>query len=113
MYLTLQEAKAQCRVDHSDEDTDIILKVQQASSMVKGYLKTTSPFEPDRDDEHNPLYDSNDEPITDSSIVRYEVKAATAIIFQQLYDRTFEASPGYLPDAAVAILYPLRDPTLA
>jgi hypothetical protein len=115
MYITLAQAKTQCRVDHPDEDTDIILKVQQASAMVKNYLKDASPFEPVRDGDDNPLYDSNDELIDDVALddVRYEIKAATAILFQKLYDRTFEAKPGYLPDEVVAILYPLRDPALA
>jgi hypothetical protein len=115
MYISLAQAKMQVRADHDDEDADIIFKVQQASSMVKNYLKGASPFEPLRDGDDNPMYDSNDELIDDVALddVRYEVKAATQVIFQLLYDRTYTAKPGYLPDEAVSILYPIRDPALA
>ena len=115
MYISLSDAKAQCRVDHSDEDSYIILQIQAASSMVKNYLKGVDPYEPMRDSSDTPLYDSAGYAIKDIDLddIRYEVKAATAILVQKLYDRTFDASPGYLPAEVVAILYPLRDPTLA
>jgi thioredoxin-related protein len=115
MYISLAEAKVECRIDHDLEDSDIIGKIQSASSMVKAYIKDTSPYEPLRDAEDNPRFDSNDEPLTDEDLneIRYEVRAATTILVRKLVDRTLESRPGYLPDEVQAILYPLRTPTLA
>lgn len=115
MYISLEEAKSHCRVDHDTDDSDIIGKIEAASSMVKNYLKDMSPYEPARDSEDNPTYDSNGDPLTDEDLnaIRYEVRAATAILVQKLYDQTLDSMPGYLPNEVQAILYPLRTPTLA
>lgn len=118
MYVTLSEAKDHCRVDHDADDFDLMTKIQAASSMVKGYLKTASAYEPQRDDDDDPILDSNGYPevALDSSgnkTVRYEVRAATLILVQKLYDQEYEFNAGYLPDEVVSILYPLRDPALA
>ncbi len=115
MYISLCEAKAHCRVDHDVDDVDILGKIEAASSMVKNYLKSTSPYEPARDSEDNPTFDSNGDPLTDEDLnaIRYEVRAATAILVQKLYDQTLDSQPGYLPNEVQAILYPLRTPTLA
>lgn len=115
MYVSLCDAKSHCRVDHDDDDIDLLGKIEAASSMVKNYLKSASPYEPERDANDDPIYDSNDELLIDESLnsVRYEVKAATLILVQMLYDQTYEFRPGYLPDPVQAILYPLRDPALA
>jgi hypothetical protein len=59
--------------------------------------------------------DSKGDPLMDTDLneIRYEVRAATAILVQQLYDQTLDSEPGYLPKEVMAILYPLRTPTLA
>jgi len=115
MYISLLEAKSHCRVDHDLDDVDLVGKIEAASSMVKNYLKDNTPYEPARDDEDNPTVDSNGDPLTDEDMhaIRYEVRAATAILVQKLYDQTLDSEPGYLPKEVQAILYPLRTPTLA
>jgi len=115
MYISLNEAKTHCRVDHDLDDSDLIGKIQAASSMVKSYLKDVTPYEPARDSEDNPTVDSNGDPLTDADLneIRYEVRAATAILVQKLYDQTLDSQPGYLPAEVQAILYPLRTPTIA
>ena len=118
MYITLCDAKDHCRVDHDNDDIDLTIKIQAASAMVKNYLKSASAYEPMRDDDDTPILDSNGYPevMVDSSgykAVRYEVRAATLILVQKLYDQEYEFNAGYLPDEVVSILYPLRDPALA
>jgi hypothetical protein len=110
MYVDLSQAKDHLRVDHDSEDMDIQLKILQASSLIKSYLKSASPYEPLMDGEDNPTLDSSGEPVA-----RYEVQAATLVMVQYLYDRDLAGTmtPGYLPDAVVSMLYPLRDPALA
>ena len=115
LYVSLADAKTHCRVTHNEDDYDIIGKIESASSMVKNYLKSVSPFEPERDADDTPLYDSSGYSITDESLdsVRYEVRAAVLILVQKLYDQELDTTPGYLPVEVQAILYPLRDPTIA
>lgn len=115
MYISLLEAKAQCNVDHDEADTKLIGYIESASSMVKNYIKDVSPYEPARDNEDNPRFDSNDEPLTDEDLnaYRHEVRAATAILVQKLFDQVLDSQPGYLPNEVQAILYPLRTPTIA
>jgi hypothetical protein len=116
MYVDLCQAKDHLRVDHDSEDMDIQLKILQASSLIKSYLKSASPYEPLRDGEDNPTLDSSGEPEFEAPpLARYEVQAATLVMVQYLYDRDLAGTmtPGYLPDAVVSMLYPLRDPALA
>ena len=116
LYVCLADAKAQCRVDHSEDDSMITSYIESASSMVKNYLKNVSPYEPERsvvDD--TPVYDSNGYSVKDDDLndIRYEVKAAVLILVQMMYDQEYTFRPGYLPDPVQAILYPIRDPALA
>lgn len=122
-YVTLQQAKDHLRVDHDAEDNDIELKIVAASSAVKSYLKSASPYEPLRDSNDTPLLDSNDLPIPEEDsngdpILRWEVRAAVLILLGILYrDRDGQEmkdwAPGYLPAPVTALLYPLRDPAFA
>ena len=119
-YIALCDAKAHLRVDHDEDDIDITNKIIQASSLVKSYIKTASPYEPSRDANDDVVLDSNDEvEDADAYTYRYEVQAATLLLVQYLYEQTMEsrysiASPGvFLPPEIAALLYPLRDPTLA
>lgn len=116
MYVCLEDARAQCRVDHREDDQRIIGHIEQASSMVKNYLKSVSPYEPQRsvvDD--TPVYDSNGFSVKDDDLdlIRYEVRCAVLLIVEKLYDSTYDSPPGYLPNEVQAILYPIRDPALA
>lgn len=120
MFATLEQAKAQIEMDHDDSDDLILRYLRTASSVVKNYLKSASPFEPERDDDFNPVVDSNGDVVyaLDSSgdrIIRYEVQAATLLmVAYQFKDRDNNAGgeyeQGYLPKPVTALLYPLRDP---
>lgn len=114
-YVTVTDAKTWCRIDEDEDDLTVRLLINAASSAVKNYLKTTSPFDPDRDENDNPILDSNGD-IELLDYVRPEVRVATLFLVAEWY-KNREASQdlalghGYLPAPVVAILYPLRDPT--
>ena len=117
-YVTLAEAKSHLRVTHTDDDSDIMLKIQAASSAVKNYMKEFSVYEPARDVDEDWEVDSNWEPVIDEDsntvrAVRFEVKAAVLILTQKFYDQDYDFTPGYLPAEVMSLLYPLRDPALA
>lgn len=120
-YVTLTEAKAHLRVDFSDEDTAIELLIGAASSAVKNYLKSASVYEPERDEDDTPIYDSDGFPEIDEDsntprTVRLEVKQAVLILVGEWYKNRESAQdmidPGHLPVPVMSLLYPLRDPAL-
>lgn len=115
MLVSLEQAKAHLRMDHDFDDSDITLKIEGASAAVLDYLK----------DYADSFLDSNGEVIEDSNgnpDVPYQVKAATLLMLGDLYANR-EPIPtdpvdaqygyGYLPRAVIALLYPLREPTIA
>ena len=109
MLVTLDEASDHLRRDTTDDDDDLTLKIMAASQAVQNYLKTTSPYE----------LDSNDDVVTDSDgdpVVRFEVRAAVLMLVGELYrHRDGDGSNwgfGYLPLPVRAMLYPLRTPTM-
>lgn len=122
-YVTLCLAKDHLKVDHDEDDFEIERKIEAASSMVKSYIKTTSPYEPARDANDDPVLDSagySEDAYTEDGelAVRYEVQAATLLLVQLMYDQTLHeryahGHGGFLPPEVSAILYPLRDPTFA
>ena len=117
-FVSLAEAKAHLRVTHDMDDADIRLKIKAASGAIKNYMGDKSVYEPDRNLDDDPLLDSNWEPIvagetTGTTVVRWEVRAATLIMIQKLYDQEYDFEPGYLPPEVTALVYPLRDPALA
>lgn len=98
--VSLDEARDHLRIDTTDGDSDLQLKVDAASESVLSYLKLQT--EPDP--------------------VPAVVKAATLQLLGEMYkNREAEqdgAVPtqfgyGYLPRPVIALLYPLRDPSLA
>jgi hypothetical protein len=110
MLVTLEQAKQHLRIDHDDEDNDLILKIHAASGAVVNYLKSGADIFLDSNGE--PVYDSSDEPIG----MPFVVKAAVLLILGFLYkDRDENAGDayeqGFLPKPVTALLYPLRDPT--
>ena len=123
-YVDICLAKDHLRVTHDDDDISINAKIEQASSMVKSYIKGASPYEPFRDSNDDPELDSdgnfvNADPIAGKKTIRYEVQAATLLLVQLMYDGTLHErySPSqphnFLPPEVAAILYPLRTPTFA
>jgi hypothetical protein len=112
MLVSLAQASAHLRRDTSEDDPDLVLKIQAASAAVINYLKEGKA----------PIIDSNGGIDVDSSGdilgVPPEVQAATLILVGVLYrDRDFQDpaqwKPGYLPEAVKSLLYPLRNPSLA
>ena len=103
MIVTLQEARAQARVDESEADAELTLKIMAASKAVVTYLK-----------------------LADEAAIPVDVlpvaKLATLIMVAEYYKNREAAQDGevdsrygygYLPRPAVALLYPYRDPTVA
>jgi hypothetical protein len=85
-------------------------------------MKTASVYEPERDEDDDPILDSDGWPEVDydsntPKTVRFEVRAAVLILIAEWF-KNREASQdggighGYLPAPVVALLYPLRDPAL-
>lgn len=103
MIVTLQEARDHLRSDTSDDDADLTLKIQAASSAVVTYLKV-----------------ADDAAIPAAALPA--AKAACLILVGEFYanregeqggavDQQF--GYGYLPRPVVALLYPYRDPSIA
>lgn len=106
MFITLQEAKAQLRVDTDADDSDIELKIHAASGAVRNYLKSSAD-----------LY-FDEAGVVIPAAIPDEVKVATQIMLGHLYkDRDEDSSGafehGFLPRPVTALLYPLRTPALA
>lgn len=114
-FITLEDAKFQCRVDADITIEDPLLNafIEAASGAVINYLKETA----------EDFVDSSGELIVDSSgndAVPAEVKQAVRVLVAIFYrDREGEGGMinpafdrGYLPAPVTALLYPLRDPAL-
>ncbi|WP_341706527.1 head-tail connector protein [Halopseudomonas sp.] len=122
-YVTTEQAKRQVEMDHDEDDILIAGYVASASSAVKGYLKSASPYEVERDEHDNPVLDTNGDPVylLDSQgemIVRAQVQQAVLLLVGMFYkDRDNDDGAlfeqGMLPKPVTALLYPLRDPALA
>ncbi len=115
MLVTLQEASDHLRLDSDADEADVLLKIRAASAAVRRYLKDASPYE--RDSNGDVAVDSNGDPE-----VLFEVRAAVLLMLGELYkNREGEQGGeiptqwgyGYLPRPVVALLYPLRHPSMA
>lgn len=126
MYVTLARGKQHLNMDHNEDDTLIASYIEAASSAVKNYLKSASPFEVERDSNDNPIRDSSGDPVyvvdsNDDRVPATVVQQATLILLGIFYDqREGEAgvinpqwTHGYLPTVVISLLYQLRDPALA
>ena len=106
--VSIDQASDHLRRDTTDDDADLELKIEAASAAVMTYI-----------DDDDFLRDSNGEFDTDSDGVVADVpavvQAATLLLLTDMYDNRDGKNwtPGYLPPAAVSLLYPLRDPVLA
>jgi hypothetical protein len=117
MLVTLEDAKAHLRIDTDDDDPDLVLKVHAASGAVLNYMKSSSVYEPDRDEAGNVMTDAGGKAVYTDEI-KFEVRAAVLLMLGFLYKNRDEDAddafaPGYLPRPVTALLYPLRDPALA
>ena len=98
--VTMAQAKSHLRVDHSDDDTDIALKADQATAIVIDYIKQP---------EHG----------WDETTVPLHIQAAILIMLSKLYDdrkageTDNETATGWLPKAVTSLLHRSRDPAIA
>ena len=119
MLITLQQAKDHLMMDHDQDDTHITLLANAAGAAVIEYLKDGATF---LDSSGEVPVDSAGEP----DGIPYNVQAATLILLAEMYKNRegLTEDPiggaaqitygyGYLPRSAVALLYPLREPTVA
>ena len=111
MLVSLEQASSHLRRDTSEDDLDLMLKIEAASAAVINYLKDGADFLDSADEVD---FDSAGDPIG----VPKEVQQAVLLLVGNFYrDRDGETPEGwdpfYLPRAVVALLYPLRTPTMA
>jgi hypothetical protein len=108
MLVTLQQAREHLRVDTTDGDNDILLKVKAASRAVVTYLKSPS------------FAESSGEIPEDSAGIAIDVpedvQIATLMLIgyfdrQRDEDGGHEYELGFLPRPVSALLYPYRVPT--
>jgi hypothetical protein len=120
MLVTLDEAKLHLRVDQDDDDDDITLKIEAASAAVLAYIQDSQYLFLDTGGDELDLYDTS----TDQAAHRAKhlCRQATLLMVGEFYrNREPTATDvvperfgyGYLPRAVVALLTPLRVPTLA
>lgn len=107
MIVTLAQAKARTRVDSNDEDDDLALMLAGAEAAVLGYLKVESLDEL-----------AIGSPAVLPQRVTDVVTNAVLVMFAYMYkdrdnDENREYDMGYLPRPVIAMLYPLRDPSVA
>src|SRR6185436_15326968 len=110
MLVTLHAESDQIRSDTSVDDNDLELKISAASKAVINYLKGGA----------DAFLDSSGEiPLNsfgDPEGVPEEVQEATLMLIDSFYNYRggWEVLNGnYLPQAVVALLYPLRKPAVA
>ncbi|MFA6204234.1 MAG: head-tail connector protein [Gallionella sp.] len=115
MLCSLTQAKDHLRIDTSDGDNDLTLKIHAASAAVLNYIRNGADVFLDSSGE--PVLDSNSFPLG----IPYEVQAATLLMLGILYkdrdenDNTMIGGgfeQGYLPKPVTALLYHLRIPSL-
>jgi len=116
MLVDLAAARSWVRLDSTDDDAILQAVVSSASDMIVNYLGDDAL-------ERLLLVDSNGEIPEDSNgVIAVDVPGAVLgaarYLVAWLYrnrdadpDKAFE--PGYLPAPVTAMLYPLRDPSLA
>jgi hypothetical protein len=118
--VTLDEAKLHCRLDHDLDDDVMAIYISAASSAVLQYIGDTQYLFLDTGGDEIDLADTT----ADVAAARAKqiCRQATLLLVGEFFrNREPNASDvvdsrfgyGYLPRAAVALLYPLRDPTIS
>jgi len=100
-FVCLDDQKEYSRIQHDALDFTISTIIEAASANIKRYLKGTSPYEEYEDSSAVP-------------IVRAEVRLAVLVEvdrYLKLDTTKITAKDNYISDAAIALLYQLRDPT--
>lgn len=112
-FVSLARASRYLRRDTTDDDEDVQLLIEIASSLVLNYLGEQGLIYLDTDTGDVPL-DSDEEPIG----VPRAITGATLYLTGWLYrnrdqDDQKAFDNGYLPQPVIAMLYPLRDPAIS
>lgn len=107
--VTLDQAKAQVKVDTTDGDTELSDMIEDASDAVVNYLGAAADVFI-----NTANTDTAGDPI---EVPRYAIRA-TLILLGYYYrnrdsDKDKAYLPGYLPPAVTAQLFPYRPPTIA
>jgi hypothetical protein len=108
-FVTIEQVKAQCQVDHALDDTLLTQKANAAEAAVLEYLD---------DEVGDSFIDSGGGLVTGAEAPPQVVEAIlvlTAILYRYRDDPTLDnkIQHGFLPFAVTMTLYPLRDPALA
>lgn len=112
MLVSLENARNHLRIDTTDGDADLLLKVKAASRAVLNYISNGA----------DTFTDSTGEPYEDSNGVALDVpedvQSATLFLIgyldrQRDSDADKEFERGYLPAPVCALLTFYRDPSLA
>lgn len=122
--ITLAQAKAHLRVDHDLDDDDIALKLEAASAAVLAYIGDTQYLFIDTGGEliEFDTTDTGTQPEQAALRALHTARQATKLLLGDFYKNREPMAAdvvapqfgyGYLPRSVVALLYPLRDPTIA
>lgn len=102
MLVTLDEAKEHLRVTYDTEDDGIVRKIEDASNRILLHVTDAS------------FVDTNGEPDeTMPPVVRQATLQLVELLFRNRGGEDWDSEPNYLPHSIQALLYPLRDPTMA
>ena len=103
MLVSYEQACDHLRIDTEADKPDVMLKIEAASEAVLNYLKHPDDY-----------FDSADEIIDDNipSVVKKAVLYLTGVLYNDR-DANGDWTDDTLPRAVIALLTPLRDPTLA
>lgn len=104
--VTLERARSHLRLTHITEDDEVAEKIEEASDIVVAYLK----------DRANQFLDTSGEVVPE--LVPPRVRAAVLYMLGVLWkDRDNANPPSWdpysLPRPVVALLHPMRTPTIA
>jgi hypothetical protein len=111
LFVTLQQAKDHLRIDGSDSDIDVTLKVTQAEAIVTDYLKVDASLL-----EGSPPAWTAASPLMWSDRDLSVIQSAVLLVLSALYDDEMNRTLGdYMATGGVIdlLLARLRDPALA
>jgi hypothetical protein len=118
--VTLDEAKLHCRLDHDFDDDAMAIYISAASSAVLEYIGDRQYWFLDTGGDELDLEDTTAD--VAGARAKQVCRQATLLLIDDFY-RNKSPTPsdvvdsrfgyGYLPRAIVALLYPLRDPTIS
>jgi hypothetical protein len=111
LLVSLERVKAALRVTHTDDDAILTIYIAAASRAVLRYLKGQA-------SDVLGIDSPPDSPPNDLDSVPEDVVLAVIMLTGIIYkepdgDAATAFEQGYLPKPVTALLYPLRDPTLA